>query len=137
MTKVKVVLANKNAKLPTYGSSGAACFDLYACENAVVSGPTLVNTGLQMEIPEGYYLEIRPRSGLSREGVLILNSPGTVDSDYRGEIKVLMCALNHNIKIGDRIAQGMFCPVLKLDMEVSNTVNETERGSRGFGSTGV
>jgi dUTP pyrophosphatase len=100
----------------------------------------VIRTGLRVEIPEGYEIQVRPRSGLElRSGLTILNAPGTIDSDYRGEIGVLAINLGSDvvqIKSGERIAQLVLCPVEKLTWQVASELAASERGSGGFGSTG-
>jgi dUTP pyrophosphatase len=140
--KVKFKLLSSTAKIPTKATKGAAAYDLYATENAFIPpGETLgVGTGLAMEIPKFWKGDIYSRSGLASQGLVVANSPGKIDSDYRGEIKVLL----HNnrsvnivgIKAGDRIAQFEINPVHDLEFEEIEELDESERGSRGFGSTG-
>lgn len=143
MIPVKIVLA-KGAYFPDYQTAGSAGADLCAfTENDILlkKGETaLIPTGVSMEIPEGYEAQVRPRSGLAvKNGITLLNSPGTIDSDYRGEIKVIMTNLGAEdfmIKNGMRIAQIVFSKVYRahfLDCELS----ETKRGSGGFGHTGA
>jgi dUTP pyrophosphatase len=140
---VKIVNHSDNA-LPSYATEGAAGMDLRANLVAtVVLQPMermLVPTGLFIEIPDGYEAQVRPRSGLAiNHGITCLNSPGTVDSDYRGEIKVVLVNLGnepHEIKHGDRIAQMVFNKVEKAVFELSLELNETKRGEGGFGHTG-
>ena len=129
---------------PVYATSGAAAFDLKTAEDITLDwleNPwQAVRTGLRMEIPDGYELQIRPRSGLACKGLIVMNSPGTIDSDYRGELKVLVINLGlHSITIerGMRIAQMVICPVAQAEIAVVTELDETERGSGGFGSTGV
>ena len=132
---------------PAYASAGAAGMDLYA---ALAEGQKLVlepgardltPTGMMIALPEGYEAQVRPRSGLAvQHGVTVLNAPGTIDSDYRGEIKVIL--VNHGedllrIKRGDRIAQIVFAPVVRAVFDTVDTLDETDRGSGGFGSTGT
>jgi dUTP pyrophosphatase len=139
---VKFKILNKTVYLPKYQSSGAVGLDLQASENATIySGQRcLVPTGLAIEIPDGYEGQIRPRSGLAaKHGITVLNSPGTIDPDYRGEIKV--CLINHtsgwfDVKVGDRIAQLVICPVAKPEIVQVEELSDTDRGSNGFGSTG-
>lgn len=131
--------------LPSYESRHAAGMDLRAAlQEEVTLEPgsrRLIPTGLTMAIPEGYEAQIRPRSGLAyRNGITMLNTPGTIDSDYRGEVKVL--AVNHGeepftVAHGDRIAQMVIAPVRQIFVEEVEALPETERGSGGFGSTGV
>lgn len=135
----------KDLPLPRYESSSAAGMDIRAAlEEPVVLKPgerTLISTGLQMAIPEGFEAQIRPRSGLAiRHGITMLNSPGTIDSDYRGEVKVI--AINHSsenftVEHGDRIAQMVIAPVTQFPVQEVDDLDSTERGEGGFGSTGV
>lgn len=133
------------AALPVYKTSGAAGADVCACmKEAVVlkkGERVLIGTGLQFEIPEGYEIQVRPRSGLAfKNGVTVLNTPGTIDSDYRGELKVLLYNAgdeDFTVNNGDRIAQIVVAPVTIGDFIESSSVSETERADGGFGSTGV
>jgi dUTP pyrophosphatase len=130
--------------LPSYESSFAAGMDLRAAiDTPKPLGPgkrELIPTGLQMALPEGYEAQIRPRSGLAwRNGITMLNTPGTIDADYRGEIKVLAVNLGEEIFTihhGDRIAQLVIAPVQRCKIFEVKTLPKTERGSGGFGSTG-
>lgn len=136
--------AREGAALPSYESAGAAGADVRAFLDAPVEllpgDRLLVPTGLSFEVPEGYELQVRPRSGLAfRHGVTVLNAPGTIDSDYRGEVKVLLVNLGKEkfmINPGDRIAQLVLSPVAKASFRISE-LSRTERGEGGFGSTGV
>ncbi len=131
--------------LPEYRSDGASGADLRALlPGDIVLKPgqrALVPTGLHLQIPPGLEAQVRPRSGLAAgSGVTILNSPGTIDSDYRGEIKVILVNLGDRdvtIRSGDRIAQVVFGPVVRVAFSRVAALAETERGSGGFGSTGV
>ena len=144
MIKVLVKKLNSSAKLPSYKTNGASGMDLMACINEPIDlkpGESfLVPTGLSVAFPEEYEIQIRPRSGLAaKNSISILNTPGTIDSDYRGEIKIIL--FNHgdqNFKIsnGDRIAQMILSPVIKMDLEETNELPESFRGEGGFGSTG-
>ena len=141
--KLKVKLLNDFTKVPEYATKGSAAFDLSSSEDVVlyVGNTKLIPTGLAFEIPEGFELQIRPRSGMSyKTGFRIANSPGTIDSDYRGEVSIIAEtngeAIVH-IKKGDRIAQAVLAPVTQAEFEVINDLTETERGEGGFGSTGV
>lgn len=146
MTKINIkVVAKEGAKLPLYKTSGAAGADICALlEKPLVieSGKSaMVPTGLFFEIPEGYEVQIRPRSGLAaKNGVTVLNTPGTIDSDYRGEINVILINLGDKpftVNNGDRIAQMLVAPVIQAEFSVVTSLDETERGAGGFGSTGV
>lgn len=130
-----------DAKLPTYATEGSSGADIYVIEDIIIYPfrTSIIPTGLKAEIPEGYELQIRPRSGLaSRTGLWIKNSPATIDSDYRQEIKLIISNLSRmgdviKFKKGDRIAQLILCPVIKMDI-VEGKVSDNDRG--GFGSTG-
>ncbi|GMO46760.1 MAG: dUTP diphosphatase [Treponemataceae bacterium] len=132
-------------RLPVYQSAGASGADVAACLSAPVSIPaggfSAIPTGLRVEIPEGFEIQIRPRSGLAAKyGVTCLNTPGTIDSDYRGEIKVLL--INHGtepftVNHGDRIAQLVTAPVAHAEFTAAPSLSQTERGEGGFGSTGT
>jgi len=131
--------------LPAYATDGAAGADLRAAvESEMILGPgdrTVVPTGLVVEIPAGYEGQVRPRSGLAiKAGLTIVNAPGTIDSDYRGELKVLMINLGSetvSIGRGDRIAQLLIAPVTRASFVESEALSVSERGDGGFGSTGV
>jgi len=135
----------KNLPLPDYESDEAAGMDIRAAldepKTLKPGERDLIPTGLQMALPVGYEAQIRPRSGLAyKHGITMLNTPGTIDSDYRGEVKVL--AINHgdkpyNIEHGDRIAQMVIAPVYQPQIEETDSLPETNRGQGGFGSTGV
>lgn len=137
-------LANgEGLPLPSYETSGAAGMDLRAAE-AIVLKPgarCLMPTGLAMALPENYEAQVRPRSGLAvKHGVTVLNAPGTIDSDYRGEIKVPL--INHGdmdfiIARGDRVAQMVIAPVVQVKWNEIETLDETHRGVGGFGSSGA
>ncbi|PAF51885.1 deoxyuridine 5'-triphosphate nucleotidohydrolase [Helicobacter sp. 13S00401-1] len=140
---VKIKLVQPDAKVPLYASSGASGFDLYACEDAYIEskGMALINTGIAIELTEGYEVQVRPRSGLAlKHGIFVLNTPGTVDSDYRGEIKVLLANFgSEGFKVtkGDRIAQGILAPILKANFIEVKVLQDSTRGAKGFGSSGV
>jgi len=139
---LKIKKLDNEAIIPNYQTKGAAGFDLHSIEDVVLNPGErkLIKTGLAFEIEKGYEVQIRPRSGLAyKYGITVLNSPGTIDSDYRGEIKVLL--INHsneafNIKKGDRIAQGVLAKVIEANIIEVKELNVTSRGDRGFGSTG-
>ncbi|MDD7416090.1 MAG: dUTP diphosphatase [Treponemataceae bacterium] len=138
-------MVKKGAKVPVYKTSGAAGADVCACiETPVILKPferTAVPTGLFFEIPEGYEIQVRPRSGLAlKNGIALVNAPGTIDSDYRGELCVILINLgteDFTIHNGDRIAQIVLSPVLKASFIEVSSISVTERGENGFGSTGV
>jgi dUTP pyrophosphatase len=140
---VRIARAESDIEIPTYATEGSAGFDLRAdeCLEIAVGQTMTVPTGLHFEVPPGFELQIRPRSGFAASGNTIPNSPGTVDSDYRGEVKVLL----HNggtlplvITRGDRIAQAVLAPVHRAQFEVVplEQLSPTARGAGGFGSTG-
>mgnify|MGYP000884084635 CR=1 FL=1 len=139
---VKIKKLHPDAIIPTYGSKYAAGFDFYALEDIVIlPGETnLVKTGIAMAIPEGYEIQVRPRSGMSlNTSFRVANAPGTIDSDYRGEC----CVIGNNIGIapyvitkGSRIAQGVLSKIPQANFQVVEDLNDTERGQGGFGSTG-
>ncbi len=129
--------------LPEYETAGSAGMDIRAAETTNI-GPGergLVGTGFAFAIPVGYEVQVRPRSGLAlKKGVTILNTPGTIDSDYRGEIKVIIANLGKEdfiVERGDRIAQIIVAPVQRANMVEVSELDETARGTGGFGSTGV
>jgi dUTP pyrophosphatase len=132
--------------LPAYQSEHAAGLDLVAAvpEDAPIplapSDRVLVPTGLVFELPQGYEAQVRPRSGLAlKQGVTVLNGPGTIDADYRGEVKVLLINLGSDtflIQRGDRIAQAVIAPVTHVEVVEADALATTERGGGGFGSTG-
>jgi len=138
--------SEEGAIVPEYKTDGAAGADLCAylpSQNVTLHPRTfaLIPTGLFFEIPEGYEVQIRPRSGLAaKNGVTILNTPGTIDSDYRGELKVILINLGEKdftINNGDRIAQMVVAPVTTADFTFAENLSETDRGAGGMGSTGI
>ncbi len=143
MTKVKIVNNASNA-LPAYQTAASAGMDLMAnISETITMQPghrLLIPTGLHMALPAGHEAQIRPRSGLAlKHGITVLNSPGTIDADYRGEIKVLL--INHGaepfiINNGDRIAQMIIAKYEKVEWQIAETLDESERGTGGYGSTG-
>ena len=140
---VKVV-ATEGAVIPEYKTKGAAGADVCALlKEPVFLEPgerALIPTGLYFEIPEEYEIQVRPRSGLAfKNGVTVLNTPGTIDSDYRGELKVILINLGKElftVKNGERIAQIIVAPVTQGKFVITESLSETERGAGGFGSTG-
>lgn len=129
--------------IPKYQTQGSAGFDLHSIVDKVIKPKewALIQTGLAFEIPYGFEVQIRPRSGLAlKNGISVLNSPGTIDSDYRGEIGVVL--INHSnedfkIKIGDRIAQAVFAQVVQAKFLPTQDLSQTSRNQKGFGSTGI
>ena len=144
MLKINIVNKSKN-KIPEYQTEGASAVDLYAnIESPIILNKndiTLIPTGIYLEIPSGYEAQIRSRSGLAlKHGIFCLNSPGTIDSDYRGEICVILAMFGHDsftINNGERIAQVVFSSVLRVVFNEVDKLNITSRGDGGFGSTGV
>ena len=140
--KVKLTKLHPNAKIPTKSTEGSAAYDLYSIESAYIPvGETvMIRTGLAMQIPDGWKGEVYSRSGLASRGLVVSNSPGKIDSDYRGEIQVIL----HNnrsvdvigVEAGDRIAQFEINPVHSIEFEESENLVMTFRGDKGFGSTG-
>ena len=132
-----------NAAVPSYRTAGSAGADISSAEDIVIAPgrSAMVSTGIHPEIPAGYEIQVRPRSGLAlRNSVTVLNSPGTIDSDYRGEIGIIL--INHSdrdfcVHNGDRIAQLVLSRVEKARFTVADSLAESGRGSGGFGSTGV
>lgn len=143
--EVRVKRLNHGAEmpLPEYATLGAAGMDICAAEsvNLRVGKRHAVATGFAFAIPEGYEVQVRPRSGLAlKHGITCLNTPGTIDSDYRGEVKVILANLGDDefmINKGDRIAQIVVAPVTRGTMVEVEALDDTERGTGGFGSTGV
>lgn len=137
-------LSHFRGELPAYQSHGASGFDVRACLEAPLTlAPgerTLIPTGLSFEIPLGYELQARPRSGwAAKQGITLLNTPGTIDADYRGEVKIIVINLGRDavtVQDQDRIAQLVLCPVLQARFELADELGATERGAGGFGSTG-
>jgi len=144
MVKVLIKKLDSAVKLPEYKTDGASGMDLMAfLKDAVIVKPktsSLIPTGLSVAFSKNYEIQIRPRSGLAaKNNITVLNTPGTIDSDYRGEIKVIIYNhgdTNFSINNGDRIAQMILCPVVKMMLEETNDLPETIRGEGGFGSTG-
>ena len=145
--EVKIKRLYENVKLPSLATVGSGCYDIHAFLVDAPKGQLklepgivrLVGTGLAFEIPPGYLLEVRPRSSLSMKGVIIVNSPGTLDSDYRGELRVLLCNFSPDmvyVEHGDRIAQIRLVPLIFTSLREVEDLSSTERGTEGFGSTG-
>lgn len=145
MPEVKVKIINQSGnELPQYATIGSAGMDIRAyLKDTVALKPLeriLVPTGLFIELPEGYELQIRPRSGLAiKHGITCLNTPGTIDSDYRGEIRIILINLSSEVQYiqnGDRIAQAVLSKVRKIRWKLVTEINNTERNEGGFGHTG-
>ena len=145
MTKILIKKLSSNIPLPKYETDGSSGMDLTAnIENNVEIEPgksAIIPTGLAVCIPQNFEIQIRPRSGLAAKNqISVLNTPGTIDADYRGEIKVILVNLGEKVFIienGLRIAQMVLCPVIKATLKEVDTLKDTKRGSGGFGSTGV
>jgi len=141
--QLKRLAHGEGLPLPAYATTGAAGMDVVSAEDVILrpGGRHAVATGFAMAIPEGYEIQVRPRSGLAlKHGISLPNTPGTIDSDYRGELKVIMINLGDEafvIRRGDRIAQLVAAPVQLAAFTVVEELDETARGAGGFGSTGV
>ncbi len=141
---VKIINTSNNP-LPEYSTHGSAGMDLRAfITTPIILQPlerSLISTGLFIELPEHFEAQVRPRSGLAiKQGITCLNSPGTVDSDYRGELKVILINLSNTpqqINSGDRIAQMVFAPTTKANLNLVTNISNTQRGEGGFGHTGI
>ena len=139
---VRRLPGNDDLPLPAYATSGAAGMDVAAAENVELAPGArhAVATGFAMAIPEGFEIQVRPRSGLAlKHGVTVPNTPGTIDSDYRGELKVIMINLGtetFSVRRGDRVAQLVLAPVTRASWLEVETLDDTARGAGGFGSTG-
>ena len=145
MIKILIKRLSKEISLPKYETAGSSGMDLAAniVDNINVDpGKTaIIPTGLALSVPKGFEVQIRPRSGLAaKQKISVLNTPGTIDSDYRGEIKVILINLGQKsfiVEKGLRIAQMVVCPVVQAQIKEVEDLNETERGKGGFGSTGT
>ena len=145
MIKILIKRLSKEVSLPKYETSGSSGMDLSANINTNINidpGKTaIIPTGLAISIPKGFEVQIRPRSGLAaKQKISVLNTPGTIDADYRGEIKVILINLGQDsfkVEKGFRIAQMVVCPVVQAQLKEVNDLSETERGEGGFGSTGT
>ena len=143
MVKLLIKKLQKNIILPEYKTEGSSGMDLMANVGQTVKilpgEKKIISTGIMVAIPEQYEIQIRPRSGLAaKNGISVLNTPGTIDSDYRGEIKIILINLGKDIfeiKKNDRIAQMIVCPIIKVELEEVESLPETVRGKGGFGST--
>ena len=146
MQKVSIKVINSSGlDLPRYASDSAAGMDIRAAVDTPVTiapgGRTLIPTGLKVEIPEGYEVQLRPRSGLAlRSGITLLNSPGTIDADYRGEIGVILINLSDapfTVERGDRICQMVVAPCLQAQWVEADSLAQSERDAGGFGHSGI
>jgi|TARA_B110000444_G_scaffold258143_1_gene298257 dUTP pyrophosphatase len=145
MTKIQIKKLSNEVLTPKYETSGSSGMDIAAyIKQDITIEPgekALIPTGFSLSIPLGYEVQIRPRSGLAaKKGITILNTPGTIDSDYRGEIKVILINLSKDgfsVKNGERIAQMVVCPIKQVVVEEVKELSETNRGVGGFGSTGT
>ena len=145
MTEVLIKRLSNDVKLPKYETDDSSGMDLAANieeQIKILPGKTsIIPTGISLAVPKNFEIQIRPRSGLAAKSqVSVLNTPGTIDADYRGEIKVILINLGSNtftIKKGARIAQMVLCPITKAVLREVSDLNETNRGSGGFGSTGT
>ncbi len=145
MTEILIKRLSKNVSLPKYETEGSSGMDLAAnIQKEIVIEPgksSIIPTGLAVSIPKNFEIQIRPRSGLAAKNqISVLNTPGTIDADYRGELKVILINLGQKsfiIEKGLRIAQMVVCPVINVTLKEVETLEETKRGSGGFGSTGV
>jgi len=143
MVKLLIKKLHKNIILPEYKTDGSSGMDLMANVEQTVkilpSEKKIISTGIMVAIPKQYEIQIRPRSGLAaKNGISVLNTPGTIDSDYRGEIKVILINLGKDIfeiNKNDRIAQMIVCPIIKVELKEVESLPETVRGEGGFGST--
>ena len=139
--EIKVRKINPDAKIPCYAHPGYAGMDLFSCEDYILKPGErrLFPTGLQMELPKGYEMQIRPKSGLAlKHGITVLNTPGTIDSSYRGEVGIILfnsSGENYEVKSGEKIAQAVISKFETASIVEINELSETSRGEGGFGST--
>jgi dUTP pyrophosphatase len=145
MIKIQIKKLSNAISIPKYETLGSSGMDIAAhIDNNIIISPgekALIATGFSIAIPIGYEIQIRPRSGLAaKKSITVLNTPGTIDADYRGEIKIILINLGKEkftIKNGERIAQMVLCPVFQANLEEVDELPNTKRGSGGFGSTGT
>ncbi len=145
MTKIQIKKLSNEVLTPKYETPGSSGMDIAAyTEQDITINPgdkSIIPTGFSLSIPQGYEVQIRPRSGLAaKKSITVLNTPGTIDSDYRGEIKVILINLSKDkfiVKKGERIAQMIVCPVVQVQLEEVQELSATNRGAGGFGSTGA
>ena len=144
MVKVLIKKLNPTVQLPSYKTNGASGMDLMAnIEKPIILEPgksCLIPTGLSVAFPQEYEIQIRPRSGLAaKNNISVLNTPGTIDSDYRGELKIILInhgSKNFTVNNNERVAQMVLTPIIKMELEETNELPESIRGEGGFGSTG-
>ena len=145
MTKILIKRLSKLVSLPKYETEGSSGMDLSAnIESSINIEPgkkEIIPTGISISVPKGFEIQIRPRSGLAaKHNITVLNTPGTIDSDYRGELKVILINLSQKkfkVEKGFRIAQMVLCPIMKIEFEEVDNLDNTDRGKGGFGSTGA
>ena len=145
MTEVLIKRLSKNIELPKYETNGSSGMDLSAnIEKQIKLEPgktSIIPTGISVSIPKNFEIQIRPRSGLAAKSqISVLNSPGTIDADYRGELKVILINLGNKtfvVERGTRIAQMVLCPIVKAKFKEVDNLDDTDRGDGGFGSTGL
>jgi len=145
MTEILIKRLSKNILLPKYETNGSSGLDLSANIKTSIKiepgGTKIIPTGISVSIPKNFEIQIRPRSGLAAKNqISVLNTPGTIDADYRGEIKVILINLSKKtfiVENGARIAQMVLCPVIKAKLKEVDSLDDTSRGSKGFGSTGM
>jgi dUTP pyrophosphatase len=141
--RIKVKKAREDAILPSYAHDGDAGMDIFSCEEVLIkAGETkLISTGLAFEIPYGFEMQIRPKSGLAlNNGLTVLNSPGTLDAGYRGELKILLFNTgknDYNVKKAQKICQGIVSKIEIVEIQEEKSLSQSERGEKGFGSTGL
>jgi len=143
--KVLIKFLSEKAVLPEYKTPGSSGFDVSACIERPIQilpqSTALIPTGLSLQLPDGFEAQVRSRSGLSlKNGIFVLNSPGTIDNDYRGELCVILANFSKDafvVEHGMRIAQVVIAQYFQFELEKSNLLNETKRGNGGFGSTGL
>jgi len=145
MTKIQIKKLSSDVLTPKYETFGSSGMDIAAyIEQDVIINPgdkAIIPTGFSLSVPQTYEVQIRPRSGLAaKKGITVLNTPGTIDADYRGEVKVILVNLGKekfSVKKGERIAQMVVCPIIQVQLEEVKELSATDRGTGGFGSTGV
>ena len=142
MKKVRIKKLDSRAVAPQYATEGSSGFDLVCLNDTSLPADTwrIIQTGLSFAIPEGFEMQIRSRSGSAVEhGLIVLNQPGTIDSDYRGPVGIVVWNITNvsvTVEAGTRIAQGIICPIERVEFEIVEELETTERGEGGFGSTG-